>query len=118
VNIHQQHISLISHHHKEQKEHKMYVQFSFYYRLQSLGYQQQLNRVTTPQEQQLYNARLNLHNSTPTEKRNRSSIDTNLSTGTQLVSSATRVCTRPTNSTIHICMWPICTTACVCLLSN
>jgi hypothetical protein len=45
VNIHQQNISLISHHHKEHKEHKMYVKFYFYYELQSLGYHQQLNRV-------------------------------------------------------------------------
>jgi hypothetical protein len=81
-NIYQQHISSISHHHKEHKEQNMYVQFSFYYGLQSLGYQQKLNRVTTPQENPLYNARLNLHNSTPTEKRNQSSTDTNLSTCT------------------------------------
>jgi outer membrane receptor for monomeric catechols len=69
----------------------MYVQFSFYYGLQSLGYQQQMNRVTTPQEHHLYNERLDLHNSTPTKKRNQSSIDTNLSTGTRPVSSATRL---------------------------
>jgi hypothetical protein len=122
VNIYQQHIqqhiSSISHHHKEHKEHKMYVQFSFYYGLQSLGYQQQLNRVTTPQEHQLYNARLNLHNSTPTEKRNQSSTDTNLSTGTRPVSSATHVCTCPTSSTTHVCTRPVCTTTCVCLLNN
>jgi hypothetical protein len=49
--MHQQHILSISHHHKEHNEHKMYVQFYLYYELQSLGYQQQLNRVTTPQEQ-------------------------------------------------------------------
>ena len=87
MNIDQQHISSISHHHKEKKEHKMYVQFSFYYGLQSLGYQQQLNRVTTPQKHQLYNARLNLHNSAPTEKRNQSSTDTNMSTAMRRVSS-------------------------------
>jgi hypothetical protein len=96
----------------------MYVQFYFYYGLQSLGYQQQLNRVTTPQEHQLYNARLSLHNSTPTEKRNQSSTDTNLSTGTRPVSSAARVCTCPTNSTTRVCTRPVCTTTCVCLLSN
>ena len=82
MNIYQPQISSIIHHHKEHKEHKKYVQFYFHYRLQSLGYQQQLNRVTTPQENQLYNARLILHKSTPTEKRIQSSTDTNLSTGT------------------------------------
>ena len=96
----------------------MYVQFSFYYGLQSLGYQQQLNRVTTPQENQLYNARLNLHNSTPNEKRIKSPIDTNLSRGTGPISSATHVCTHPTSSTSRVCTRSVCTTTCVCLLNN
>jgi hypothetical protein len=38
VSTYQQHISSTSHHHNEHKEHKMYVQFSFYYGLQSLGF--------------------------------------------------------------------------------
>jgi len=86
----------------------MYVQFSFFYRLQSLGYQRQLNRVTTQQEHQIYNARLNLHNSTPIKKMNQSSTDTNLSTSMRPVSSATRVCTCPTSRKTLVCMWPIC----------
>jgi hypothetical protein len=118
VNIYQQHISSIIHHHQEHKEHKMYVQFSFYYELQSLAYQQQLNRVRTPQEHQLYNAIFNIHNSTPTEKRNQSSTDTNLSTGTRPVNSATCVCTRPTISTTHVCTQPVSTNSCVFLLKK
>jgi hypothetical protein len=115
--IYQQHISSIIHHHNEHKEHNMYLQFSFYYGLQSLGYQQKLNRDTIPQEHQLYNARLNLHNSTPTEKRNQSSTYTNISIGTQPVSSATCVCMRPTSITACVCTRPVCTTTYVFLLS-
>jgi hypothetical protein len=96
----------------------MYVQCYFYYGLQSLGYQQQLNRVTTPQQHWLYNARLNLHNSKPTDKRNQSSTDTNLSTGTRTASNVTHVCTHPTSSTTCIYMRPVYTTACIFLLSN
>ena len=58
-----------------------------------MGYQQQLNRVTTRQDHQLCNERLNLHNSTPTEKRNQSSTYTNLSTSTRYLSSAIDICT-------------------------
>jgi hypothetical protein len=81
-------------------------------------YQQQLNRVTTPQENQLYNARLSLHNSTPTEKRIQSSTDTNISIGMRPVSSETHICTFPTNSTTYVCTRPIYTAACILLLIN
>ena len=96
----------------------MYVQFYFYYGLQSLVLSTTTEQSTTPQENQLCNARLNLHNLELTEKRNQSSIYTNLSIGTRPVSSAGRVCTFSTSSIARVCMWPICTTTCVFLLNN
>jgi hypothetical protein len=67
-------------------------------------YQQQMNIVSTPQEHQLCNARLNLHNSAPTENKIQSSMNTNLSIGMRLVNSLTRICACPTNSSTCVCM--------------
>jgi hypothetical protein len=69
---------LLSHHHKALKVHKMYVQFFFITEYNPWGYQQPPNRV------QLYKStnsicKTELTSSTPTELRQQSSTDINLS---------------------------------------
>jgi hypothetical protein len=98
VGTYQQHISAIYHQKviikMNTKNTRRMCNFLFITDYNPWVYQQQLNRV------QLYKStssicKTQLTFSTPTEMRQQSSTDINLPTGTQPVSSAAHVCTRP-----------------------